>query len=77
MKQWELEEVIALMKRERLLKVKLGGLEVEMAPAAFASADASDTAKKDEKPAPKPEDFLFWSVPDSEREEPNAAKGDA
>ncbi len=58
----DVEKLIELMKRERVLRVKMGGLEVELSPMAFAP-DAAPAASKDDKPA-MPENFTFWSVQD-------------
>ncbi len=57
----DVEKLIELMKRERVLRVKMGGLEVELSPTAFAP-DAAPEAKN--LVAPAPPDFTMWSVQD-------------
>ena len=57
----EVEKLIDLMKRERVLRVKMGGLEVELSPMAFAPDSPPEA--KDVRPA-IPENFMFWSVQD-------------
>lgn len=60
----EVRELINLMKRERVLRVKMGGLEVELSPMAFApDAEAAPDNSKTAVPA-MPENFTFWSVQD-------------
>lgn len=58
----DVRELIQLMKQERCLRVKMGGLEVELSPMAFAP----DAAPADTKPLMPsvPENFLFYSVQD-------------
>jgi hypothetical protein len=68
----EIAELIALMKREKVLVAKLGGLHVELHPSAFVTPE--DAPKDDPKAAPMPtdEEFMVWSLPESslERDEP-------
>lgn len=60
----EVEKLIDLMKREKVLRVKMGGLEVELAPSAFAPVEVAPAAPaKDALPA-VPENFMLWSVQD-------------
>lgn len=58
----DVEKLIDLMKRERVLRVKMGGLEVELSPMAFAP-DAPPAADKTALPA-VPSDFTLYSVQD-------------
>ena len=59
----EVRELIDLMKKERVLRVKMGGLEVELSPMAFAPDAVPEAEQKNVRPA-VPEDFTLWSVQD-------------
>lgn len=61
----EVKELIDLMKRERVLRVKMGGLEVELSPMAFAPDAVPEADAKSTKPS-MPEDFTLWSVQGNE-----------
>lgn len=60
----DVKELIALMKAERCLRVKMGGLEVELSPTAFAADPLPAGAEKAPEKPTIPEDFTLWSVQD-------------
>jgi len=59
----EVRELIKLMKAERCLRVKMGGLEVELSPAAFAPDAPEANSTAEQKPV-EPPNFTLWSVQD-------------
>lgn len=63
----DVKELITLMRQERVLRVKMGGLEVELSPAAFAPDAPAAAAAPDNAaiqiPA-MPANFLLYSVHD-------------
>jgi hypothetical protein len=58
--RYDLAEILALMKANRVLRVKLGSLEVELSPSAFADQVSAPRAQA--APLPSDEDFLFMST---------------
>jgi hypothetical protein len=71
-KDYDLTQIIDLMKANKVLKVKLGSLEVELDPAAFAdeSQVTLDPRKVFADPLDNPataDELLFWSVGGSGR----------
>lgn len=68
----DVKELIDLMKREKVLVAKLGSMHVELHPSAFTS-ETAETAKLADvpvEPIPTDEEFMRWSLPESEWAEP-------
>lgn len=57
----DLEEILDLMVRMKCLRVKLGGLEVELSPEAFAPA-INPAAQPPSEREPTDEELLFMSA---------------
>ena len=72
-KQWELAELVSFMKTNRVTRVKLGGLEVDLAPSAFVAEIEAGTLGPATKsdPMPTEEDLRYWSSPVLEAEVTN------
>jgi hypothetical protein len=71
----EIEALVEFMKKERVLTVKMGGLQVELHPSAFAPDQATVENLSDltGTSLPTDDELLFWSAPeevwkDAERE---------
>lgn len=62
-KNWELEDLIAMMKKERVQRVVLGSLQVELHPSAFIPTviDTVDMPQKEELMTD--EEILYGSSP--------------
>jgi len=64
MKIWELDELVEYMKMNRVHKVKLGNLEVELSPIAFQVDAAEGTVPlQGDEAMPTEDEFLFRSTP--------------
>ena len=69
-KQWQLDELVTFMKANKVTRVKLGGLEVDLAPAAFVAEVETPVSPAKPDVMPTDQDLMFWSSPALEREEP-------
>jgi hypothetical protein len=64
MKIWELDELVEYMKKERVHKVKLGNLEVELSPIAFQEYLPETTVPlQGDEAMPTEDEFLYRSSP--------------
>ena len=72
----ELKDLVAFMKAERCLKVKMGGLEVELAPSAFpAPAPVDSMGLEEGNGAPTDDELIRWSVPGAFMEKEDMPNG--
>lgn len=63
-REWELTELVGFMKAQGVTKVKLGGMEVELATSSFQQPDTDREAlAKAEKSMPSEDELLRWSAP--------------
>jgi len=60
-KQWELEALVTMMVAKKVLKVRMGGLEVELSPDAFATAPDTNAEETKSEPIPDGTEMLFLS----------------
>lgn len=61
---WDLTSLVAFMKAQGCTKVKMGGLEVELAPSSFTAPDTDREAlAKAEAAQPSDDELMRWSAP--------------
>ena len=61
-KQFDLESLISLMESRKVLRVKMGGMEVELSPSAFTSKLAEAEGAGQAEPIPTDDEFMRWSA---------------
>jgi hypothetical protein len=68
-KDYDLVEILEMMQKYKAVKVKLGGLEVELSPDAFKKIEDTPIVSNHKEPigsaggAPTDDEMLFWSTP--------------